>query len=136
MFKHFPKARIPLPSAYQAIYEEHYKRNREGEGAASGIAQKLERWLHRKVANDTRGKKQHKTLEIGAGTLNQIAYESDFARYDIIEPFSSLYANSPHLHAINAIYDDIIEIAREQNINRGGRSVFRRCMIGSSPAPC
>ncbi|WP_288546212.1 hypothetical protein [uncultured Helicobacter sp.] len=75
----FPKTRKPLPSAYQAIYEEHYKSNRNGEGAASGLAQKLESWLHKKVADDTLGLSGHKTLEIGAGTLNQIPYERDLS---------------------------------------------------------
>ncbi|WP_288644655.1 hypothetical protein [uncultured Helicobacter sp.] len=115
----FPKTRKPLPSAYQAIYEEHYKSNRNGEGAASGLAQKLESWLHKKVADDTLGLSGHKTLEIGAGTLNQIPYERDLSHYDIIEPFSALYANSPHLKSVHTIYNDIAEIA----CNGGGDTI-------------
>lgn len=120
MFDNFPKTRSPLPQAYQAIYEQHYKNNRDEQGAASGLAQKLERWLHYKVANDTQGISGHKTLEIDAGTLNQISYESDFTHYDIIEPFKALYKDSPKLQHINAIYKDIAEIAQSSDINGGG----------------
>ncbi|STP08743.1 hypothetical protein [Helicobacter cinaedi] len=120
MFDNFPKTRSPLPQAYQAIYEQHYKNNRDGQGAASGLAQKLERWLHYKVANDTQGISGHKTLEIGAGTLNQISYEKDFSHYDIIEPFEALYKDSPKLQHINAIYKDIAEVAQSSDINGGG----------------
>lgn len=42
MFDNFPKIREALPQAYQEIYEQFYKSNREGEGVASGLAQKLE----------------------------------------------------------------------------------------------
>lgn len=120
MFDNFPKIRNPLPESYQAIYEQHYKNNREGKGKASGMAQKLENWLHYKVANDTQGISGYKTLEIGAGTLNQISYEKDFSHYDIIEPFEALYKDSPKLQHINAIYKDIAEIAQSSNINGGG----------------
>lgn len=120
MFENFPKIREALPQAYQEIYEQFYKSNREGEGVASGLAQKLERWLHYKVANDTQGISGHKTLEIGAGTLNQISYESDFTHYDIIEPFEALYKDSPKLQHINAIYKDITQIAQSSDINGGG----------------
>lgn len=120
MFDNFPKIREALPQAYQEIYEQFYKSNREGEGVASGLAQKLERWLHYKVANDTQGISGHKTLEIGAGTLNQISYENDFTHYDIIEPFEALYKDSPKLQHINAIYKDIAEVAQSSDINGGG----------------
>ncbi|BBB18932.1 hypothetical protein HELA111659_05860 [Helicobacter labetoulli] len=30
MFDNFPKTRSPLPQTYQAIYEQHYKNNRDG----------------------------------------------------------------------------------------------------------
>lgn len=141
MFDNFPKIRNPLPESYQAIYEQHYKSNREGKGKASGAAQKLERWLHRKVANDTQGISGYKTLEIGAGTLNQISYEKDFSHYDIIEPFEALYKDSPKLQHINAIYKDIVEVAQSSDINGGGVntnadkiSAFAKSHI-ESPAP-
>ena len=113
MFENFPKTRKPLPAEYQAIYESFYKSNRNGESAASGAAQKMERWLHKKVAADTRGLSGRKTLEIGAGTLNQLAYEQDFSHYDIIEPFKALYEGSLKLGNVRKIYADISEVAQE-----------------------
>src|SRR3954454_5682863 len=63
----FPKQRRPLPEAYQKIYVQHYKRNREGGSAASSLAQKMEAWMHRKVAADVAGLSTvPSTLEIGA----------------------------------------------------------------------
>ena len=133
MFDNFPKIRNPLPESYQAIYEQFYKSNREGEGVASGLAQKLESWLHYRVANDTQGISGHKTLEIGAGTLNQISYESDFTHYDIIEPFEALYKDSPKLQHINAIYKDIAEIAQSNNINGGGVNTDKTSVFCEAP---
>jgi hypothetical protein len=48
-------------------------------------------------------------LEIGAGTLNQLKYEKT-EPFDIIEPFTELYANAPYLKHIRHIYKDIDEI--------------------------
>lgn len=124
MFKQFPKTREPLPREYQAIYEEHYKANRSGDGAANNLSQKMERWLHHKIANDTNGLSGRKTLEIGAGTLNQLSFESDFSHYDIIEPFSILYQDSKHLDSINKVYGDIIEVAEEYEMGGGSRAFF------------
>ena len=123
IFPQFPKMRTPLPKQYAEIYESYYKSNRNGDTTASGAAQKMERWLHKKVANDTRGLGGCKTLEIGAGTLNQLNFESDFSHYDAIEPFSALYSDSPNLSKVRKIYADISEVASEFNIanaNGGG----------------
>lgn len=127
MFENFPKTRKPLPSEYQAIYENFYKSNRNGESTASGAAQKMERWLHKKVAADTQGLNGHKTLEIGAGTLNQLDFEQDFSHYDIIEPFTDLYQGSPRLSKIRKIYKDISEVAHECGVgNERERKILRQ----------
>lgn len=123
IFPQFPKTRYSLPKQYAEIYESHYKSNRNGDTTASGAAQKMERWLHKKVANDTRGLQGRKTLEIGAGTLNQLNFECDFSHYDAIEPFSALYNDSPNLSKVRKIYADISEVASEfsiKNANGGG----------------
>lgn len=109
MFENYPKVRIALPLEFQKIYSEHYKKNREGQTSASSLAQKMEAWLHRKVAKDVVGLNDKSTLEIGAGTLNQLRYEQT-TPYDIIEPFSELYINSEFRNRINKIYKDIDEI--------------------------
>ncbi len=122
IFTQYPKIRPDLPPAYQAIYAEHYKSNREGETTASGLAQWLESWLHKNVAADVVLSKDdlehfHKTLEIGAGTLNQLAYEIP-AHYDIIEPFTELYKNSPSLDLVQNTYVDIDEIDTAEQYDR------------------
>ncbi len=128
MFEKFPKIRNPLPKEYQEIYEQFYKSNRNGETTASGLAQKMEQWLHKKIAKDTKGTQGHKTLEIGAGTLNQLKFESDFSHYDVIEPFSSLYTDSPNLSKVHRIYNDITEVASEYGVLKaqiGGGTSFK-----------
>jgi len=61
--------------------------NREGKTSASFFSQKMESWMHKQVASDVTGlqSSQKKTLEIGAGTFNQLNYEPVNATYDIIE---------------------------------------------------
>ena len=115
--KKFPKTRTKLPIDYEKIYAEHYKKNREGETSASSLAQKMEAWLHKKVAFDVLNDHTKSTLEIGAGTLNQLKYEQT-EPYDIIEPFSELYQNSQYLNKINHIYSDIDEISKSIKYSR------------------
>lgn len=117
MFENYPKERIELPVEFQKIYAEHYKKNREGQTAASSLAQKMEGWLHRKVAMDLNGLKDKSTLEIGAGTLNQLRYEQT-TPYDIVEPFSELYQKSEFINRINQVYKDIDEISQQNKYDR------------------
>ncbi len=117
MFDNYPKSRPKLPKSILSIYKKHYKMNREGKTKASGMAQKMEAWLHRVIASDVRNIHNKKTLEIGAGTLNQLAYEES-DHYDIIEPFTELYSDSKLLSKINNIYKDIDEIDLSQKYDR------------------
>lgn len=117
MFKNYPKKRIELPKKLKAIYEQHYKSNRDGNTTASGLAQKMEEWLHRKVADDVQSYHEKKTLEIGAGTLNQLKYEQS-NHYDIVEPFNELYKDSLYIKKINNFYNDIDEIDCSQKYDR------------------
>jgi hypothetical protein len=118
LFSSFPKRRPPLPPEFAAIYSSYYKENRSGKSKASGLAQKMERWMHRQVAQDVRSGTQKSTLEIGAGTLNHLPYEKDSTPYDIIEPFASLFEASPHLQRVRTIYRDIAEISRNSRYER------------------
>lgn len=117
MFENYPKERIKLPLEFQKIYSEHYKNNREGSTSASSLAQKMEAWLHRKVAKDVIGVIDKSTLEIGAGTLNQLKYEQT-KPYDIIEPFSELYNNSKFENHIDCVYSDIDEVSDSKSYDR------------------
>lgn len=118
MFENFPKIRPELPLEYQQIYAEQYKQNRDGASAAAGMAQRLERWMHRKVAADVQTGRDRSTLEIGAGTLNQLQFEKRSHPYDIVEPFSYLYENSPMLERVRNIYGDIADIPVGQTYDR------------------
>lgn len=117
MFEHYPKRRIKLPEEFLILYEEQYKKNREGQTNASSLSQKMETWLHKKVASDVSSIHNKRTLEIGAGTLNQLKYEQS-SHYDIIEPFSELFLDSPFLSKINKIYNDIDEIDLLERFDR------------------
>lgn len=117
MFDNFPKVRKELPVEFKNIYAEHYKKNREGQTSASSLSQKMERWLHRKVAKDVNGTSNKSTLEIGAGTLNQLQYEQT-TPYDIIEPFAELYTNSALKNKVNRIFKDIDEIGETDLYDR------------------
>jgi SAM-dependent methyltransferase len=112
MFKNFPKQRPPLPAAIQAIYSSQYKSNRNGSTTAASLAQRMEEWLHRKVASDVGSPNDayKVTLELGAGTLNQLKYEPNLITYDIVEPFRDLFRDSPSLSRIRNVFADISEI--------------------------
>lgn len=120
MFEKFPKIRPPLPKEITDIYSTHYKSNREGETVASSLAQKMESWLHRQVAKDVAGhaKSQCATLELGAGTLNQLGHEPGVQPYDVVEPFADLYKKSPMLARVRNVYSDISEVPNSLRYNR------------------
>jgi hypothetical protein len=114
LFARYPKVRPPLPESIARIYAAHYKENREGRSLASAAAQRVESWLHRQVARDVRpGTPPKSTLELGSGTLNQLAYEPENPAYDIVEPFRHLYENSALLGRIRHAYVDIREVPTE-----------------------
>ncbi|BAO44268.1 class I SAM-dependent methyltransferase [Thiolapillus brandeum] len=120
MFDNYPKSRPPLPDQIKKIYSVHYKSNREGQTTASSLAQKMESWLHRKVAGDVAHEKntEKATLELGAGTLNQLQYEPTSPSYDIVEPFADLYSSSPLLERIRNVYSDIAEVPGDFRYDR------------------
>lgn len=74
--------------------------------------------MHRKLAEDVKSGSPKSTLEIGAGTLNQLPYEPLSDPYDIIEPFRELYESSPSLARVRNIYDDILEIPHTAKYDR------------------
>ena len=111
LLSRFPKQRPELPSAYRAIYVEHYRQNREGGSPASSLARRMEAWMHKKVAQDVaRMRRGYSTLEIGSGNLNHLEYEPSSNRYDIVEPFVELYENSPNRSRVQNFYRDLNEI--------------------------
>lgn len=118
MFKNFPKIRSILPPEFQAIYAEQYKQNRDGGSTAAGLTQKMESWMHKRVAADLGPGSAGSTLEIGAGTLNHMAYERLSGQYDIVEPFKYLFESSPNLDRVRKIYEDIADIPGDVRYDR------------------
>jgi hypothetical protein len=119
MLSRFPKVRPPLPDEFARIYIAHYKENRGGNTPASSLSQRMESWLHKRVASDVRVDRSYKTtLEIGAGTLNHLPYESEVGPYDIVEPFKDLYEGATLLSRIRNIYADIGAIPETQKYDR------------------
>ena len=115
----FPKTRPALPPKLAAIYTEQYLQNRGGETPAASLSQKLESWLHRQVAADVRGvAAPAATLELGAGTLNQLAYEPAGGAYDIVEPFEALFQGSPLIGGVRGHYADIRQIPEARRYAR------------------
>ncbi len=118
MFSSFPKERPALPENIRKIYAEHYKKNREGESPAASLAQGMESWLHKCVAEDVNESLDKDTLELGAGTLNQLPYETQKGSYDIVEPFTSLFENSTLLSKVRNVYSDTSEIPDTERYDR------------------
>src|SRR6266853_1087586 len=85
MLSRFPKTRPVLPDAYRAIYDEHYRTNREGLSPASSLSMKMEAWMHRCVASDVaEGNAGPRTLEIGAGRVNHRLFRPQSDASDVL----------------------------------------------------
>jgi len=124
LLNQYPKTRSLLPKKIRDIYALHYQKNRDGKTPITSIAQKMERWLHKMVAKDLTSTlnqstaNQIDTLEIGAGSLNQLPYEPQSRAYDIVEPFTDLYRNNPDIKKVRNIYQDITEIPEHYRYDR------------------
>ena len=120
MFENFPKTRPPLPEEIERIYATHYASNRKGETAAASLSQRMESWLHHQVSSDVKNTDSvdKTTLELGAGTLNQLQYEPNVQSYDIVEPFADLFKDSPLLARVNNVYADIAEVPASARYDR------------------
>lgn len=118
-FERFPKQRPALPEPYARIYASHYQLNRKGLTPATSLSRRMERWLHRRVAADLAGaQRTRSTLEIGAGTLNQLAHEPAVGPYDIIEPFRELFEGSALLSRVRSVYSDIRDVPVHSRYDR------------------
>jgi SAM-dependent methyltransferase len=120
ILRNYPKTRPLLDARVEKIYAAEYKKNRDGESAASSIAQRLESWMHNRVSQTyvSNDSSPFDTLEIGAGTLNQIPFESIYCNYDIVEPMSFLFEGSQFLSRVRNHFSDISEIPLTTKYNR------------------
>lgn len=114
----FPKQRPVLPPEHQRIYAAQYQENRSGDTRAASLAQRVEQWMHRKVAADVAADPGKATLELGAGTLNQLPFEPATAPYDIVEPFHALFEDRPGCARLRAAYDDVADIPQDVRYDR------------------
>ncbi len=114
----FPKTRPELPPKLQAIYKAQYIENRAGATPAASMSQRLERWMHRQVAADAQDGRPRATLELGAGTLNQLAFEPPSDAYDIVEPFQELFRDSPLRGRIRDVYADAVDVPADRAYDR------------------
>ena len=106
LLKKFPKTRPALSQKYKDIFNQHYVSNRAGSGFTNLLSQKMESWMHKKTSS-INGKD---ILELGAGNLNHIVYEKHYNNYDVVEPFSDLYKNSPNLPLVRNIFNSLSEV--------------------------
>lgn len=112
----YPRHRIELSEGQRKIYKEQYKLSREGTTIITALAQKTESWMHKKVAQTFHFKSS--TLEIGAGTLNQLDFEGRSENYDVIEPSRFLYEDSKKVTEVDYFYQDIRDIPRFKTYDR------------------
>jgi hypothetical protein len=134
----FPKVRPELPEKYREIYAEHYRNNREGLSPASSLSQKMEAWMHRRVASDFSVRKiPSRTLEIGAGNLNHVPYEPGTEIYDVVEELIELPETSPRRHHIHHTYRSVGEIQNEVYDRIVSIAVFEHlCDLPTTVATC
>lgn len=110
----YPRERPPLSAAHAKVYAEQYRINRDGDTMVDGAAQKLEEWMHRRVARLGGGP----VLELGAGTLNHLRFEQGNRPYDVVEPFHSLYEGRAEAAQVRGFYDSVQDIALTQRYRR------------------
>jgi len=119
MFEEYPKTRTQLPHRFAKIHASHYKLNRRGGSPATSLSQQMEAWMHRQVARDVRADHSPRTtLEVGAGTLNQLPYEPEVGPYDIVEPFTELYTGSALFPRIRTTFTTIEDVPLTQRYDR------------------
>ena len=119
----YPRRRPGLSPAHARLYEQEYRLNRDGGALVVSLARRLEGWMHRQVAARAEvaaGAGPGDVLELGAGTLNHLAWEPPAARarYDIVEPFEALYRSSPLLGTIRDVYARLADVPPERRYDR------------------
>ena len=110
----YPRTRPALTAEHERIFAAEYRLNREGAGVVEGLAQRMEAWMHRRVA-ERAGKAP--TLELGAGTLNHLKYEP-VGDYDVVEPFTELLSGSPWRQRVRRVYPSQNQISLRPTYHR------------------
>jgi hypothetical protein len=103
----FPKLRPELPPRHRAVYEREYALNRSGSGPLYAAVAALERWMHSSIA---RREPDGPVLELGAGNLNHLKFESDVSTYDVCEPLAGLLLKPPLPPSVRYVITDYREL--------------------------
>jgi SAM-dependent methyltransferase len=112
----YPRVRRPLSPELQAIYHDTYLSSRDGRTTLYRITQRLEGWMHRRVAAGSAA--GQKVLEIGGGTLNHLRWENTNETYDVVEPYTALYQGRPEATRVRAFYGDIADVPPQNRYDR------------------
>jgi hypothetical protein len=111
VLQRYPKDRPSLPPAQAMVYEEEYAINRASDGLLYRAVRGMESWMHRRIAAE---QVVGNVLELGAGGLNHVDYETTCARYDVVEPIAEIVINSPSYPRVDEYlggYDEFVELA-------------------------
>ena len=105
-----------LPEGSRDVYKRAYLQSRNGVGLLYRLTQRLEAWMHCRVA--ARSHPGEAVLEIGAGTLNHLPWENVGRVYDVVEPFVELFEHQPAAERLSTFFADIAEVPRERTYDR------------------
>ncbi len=110
LLKKFPKKRISLSRPLRKIFDIEYKKNRN-----NFLSQLSESWLHFSIKGRS-SNLDNSTLEVGAGTLNHLKYESkkNLENYSIIEPKKYLFKNNIFKNSIFKIYKNFSKLPKKK----------------------
>ena len=108
LLKKYPKKRILLSKKIKKIFVNEYKNNR-----TNFLSQLSESWMHFSIKG-RKSKGKYSTLEIGAGNLNHLKYESsnNLINYSIIEPQKFLLKNNKYKNSVK-IYKNLNQIKKK-----------------------
>ena len=108
IIKKYPKKRINLSPNIKKIFDYEYKKNRQ-----NFLSQASESWLHFSIKGRL-SNLNNSTLEVGAGTLNHLKYESNknLNNYSIIEPKKFLLKKSKLKKSIKHIYSNFKKLPK------------------------
>ena len=117
LLKTYPRSRSPLPEAHAKFYRREIVAGREGLSMGHKLVLLVESWMHKMVARRSQG---DSILELGAGTLNHLAYEKTYQNYDVVEPFDYDYSKiTPTIkNKIRFFYRNLDEIPVDQKYDR------------------
>ncbi|MCW5981741.1 MAG: methyltransferase domain-containing protein [Bryobacteraceae bacterium] len=116
LLRQYPRRKPDLPEPHRRFYAEHIRESRTGANRLLRRVNRLERWMHNRVAA-CRKPGEH-ILEIGAGTLNHLPFEQSAGSYDAIEPMESLWRDSVWRSRVRKVYPDLGAVPPENRYDR------------------